>query len=204
MAAVKRVKKLLREIERRAGDRARGASAKGGKGGRAKISVASVESINAELRREREVVLVKASGRAMEQARKVGEWFVRKERDVVCEVEVREGQVSVVDDIVKIGAGSRSGSEAEIEEDGVECGDTTMELLGNDEATDTIQVESRGGEDDEGVKNQGEVVLKDDHSSTKKSRKRKRKRRAVYDEDDVPEARLRWIKTVEVAIWLKA
>ena len=36
-----------------------------------------------------------------------------------------------------------------------------------------------------------------------KKRKRKKKSKPIYDAEDVPEARLRWVKTVEVAISLK-
>ena len=214
MAAVKRVKKILREIERRVVRGAMGGRVAGGKRGDNGVGMAQgIAKANEALRKEREEVLVKASGRAMEQALRIGEWFRSKEKEVLCDVVVRTSSVNVVDDIVEIE------KENEILEDGegqtsildeskmIECGDTTLELLG-DTTTSTVPQDSSNerGDGTAGPDREHEDGAMDegDTPAVKKTRKRKRKKRPMYEEDDVPEARLRWVKTVEVAISLKA
>lgn len=217
MAAVKRVKKILREIERRAVQGALGAGGGGKrKGARpmgrevsGKELAQGIGKVNELLRREREEVLVKASGRAMEQALRVAEWFRSKEKDVLCDVVVRTGNVSVVDDIVEVDKESGDDEQQDkglgpedTELSKMDCGETTLELLG-DETTSTIpQISSIG------IQRQGEdmpTTTEEQSQPLQKSKKRKRKKKSkpIYDTGDVPEARLRWVKTVEVAISLK-
>jgi ribonuclease P/MRP protein subunit POP7 len=186
MAAVKRVKKLLTHIEKRA---MQDVDITRGKEGLKKLAAAS-EALGTN----GEKVVVKASGRAIEQALKVGEWFKSKEEELVCKVEVRTGSLQVVDDLV----------EAQGEEDVVE------------EAADTAETDVE-------FSNEGGVVVNEDPQAAvapktpsqeddskqkmgqkgKKRRKRGKRKRSMYDKDDMPEARIRWINTVEVAISLK-
>lgn len=207
MGAVKRVKKLLAQIEKRASDRARGekGSARQSRGS----GPPSVEQVNAVLARDREEVLVKASGRAMQQALKVGEWFRDREKDVICGVDVRHGNVTVVDDIVEVPVESESEAESDAqakaegqESEVLDPGETTLELMGD--ATVTTIIDERPDTDHADKDPQDEPQQEDSSLLVKKTRKRKRRKRPVYDPDDLPEARMRWIKTVEVAIWLKA
>lgn len=221
MGAVKRVKKLLGQIEKRASDRARGEKEKGSGRPSRGSGPPSVQQVNAVLARDREEVLVKASGRAMQQALKVGEWFRDREKDVICGVDVRHGNVTVVDDIVEVPVESDSddveagaedngdhGNNAEGEESEVlDPGETTLELMGD--ATVTTIVDDRpdtdhGNDNGDDKDPQNEPQQQDSHLLVKNKRKRKRRKRPEYDPDDVPEARMRWIKTVEVAIWLEA
>jgi ribonuclease P/MRP protein subunit POP7 len=207
MSAVKRVKKMLLQIEKRS-------MLKTGVDGSVKDRMRLLAQTNEEIRKNREEVVVKASGRAMEQALRVGEWFRNKEKEMLCGVEVRAGSVSVVDDIVEAdgeddeedGAGHDKGNEEVVvgqEEDSrVECGDTTLELLG-DVTTTTINEEAsvgKGAVDKKTTEIDGAPA--ETETKGKRSRKRKRKKRPTYDEDELPEARIRWVKTVEVAITL--
>lgn len=203
IAAIKRVKKMLAAMEKRALVEVGGASLGAGDVGR-KVALA-----NDRIAQRREEVLVKASGRAMEQALRVGEWFRNQEKEFLCHVEVRPGSVSVVDDIVEVEgdeagvqAGGGDGAEVQEEEEGghdgsrVECGDTTLELLGDV----TISPVERASQEQNN--SSLDVGFTDTPVKTSK-RKRKKRKRPVYEEDDLPEARLRWIKTVEVAVSLQ-
>jgi len=219
IAAVKRVKKILREIERRAVREATGGEERGRRGGMiggaasARQVARGVARVNEVLLRDKEEVLVKASGRAMEQALRVAEWFRSKEREVLCDVVVRTGSVSVVDDIVEVDAGGEVGfdktneQEAEGREDNdsskVECGETTLELLVDTTTTTMPQGSERSMESQRGNEDVSMMTISDQSHPTPKSRKRKRKKKPMYDADDVPEARLRWVKTIEIAISLK-
>ncbi|KAK5094465.1 hypothetical protein LTR70_004099 [Exophiala xenobiotica] len=218
ISAVKRVKKFLSEIEKRALQSA-GVDGvlerRGARGGGDEALQRKLGEVSERLARDAEEVLVKASGRAMEQALRVGEWFRSREDEVLTKVEVRCGSVSVVDDIVErqedgvdpvddeVGEDKENEGEATV----LDGGDTTMELLknlekgGNGEAT-------RAGESlhgARGIKDQAkqvnDKVAEDDGRQPKMKRKRKRKE---YDAEDLPEARIRWVKTVEVAISLRA
>lgn len=202
IAAVKRVKKILREIERRAVREAVGGGATRSLGGRGVAQ--DVAKVNEVLRRDREEVLVKASGRAMEQALRVAEWFRSQEKEVLCDVVVRTGNVSVVDDIVEVeGEVGPDEHEVEGQEDNdsskVECGESTLELLGDTTTSTVPQGSSTEDQENEDVT----MTIEEQSQPVPKSRKRKRRRKPAYDTDDVPEARLRWVKTIEVAISLK-
>ncbi|KAI1629647.1 Rpp20 subunit of nuclear RNase MRP and P-domain-containing protein [Exophiala viscosa] len=193
MSAVKRVKKMLGLVEKRAMQQA--GVRTGGRDRNRRIVQA-----NEQIVKNKEEVLVKASGRAMEQALRVGEWFKNKETEFLCNVEVRPGSVSVVDDIVEV----ENEDEEEKEEDtttttGIEYGDTTLEMVGG---VTTSTAEGVQASDETGQKEQAEVDADADDAPGAR-RKRKKRKRPVYNEEDVPEARLRWIKTVEVAISLQ-
>jgi len=219
ISAVKRVKKFLNEIEKRALQSAgvHGVlERRGTRDGNDEALQRKLGEVSERLARDAEEVLVKASGRAMEQALRVGEWFRSREGEVLTNVEVRCGSVSVVDDIiergrseddpledVEVGENEENGGEATV----LEGGDTTMELLKNLEkskngdamhAADTLH-------DSGGIKGQekqaNDKIVTHDDGQQKKKRKRKRKE---YDPEDLPEARIRWVKTVEVAISLQA
>lgn len=216
MSAVKRVKKFLREIEKRAlqsedmssiFDRAGNPISRG----QAKDIHRRLEDVSEKLRRDAEEVLVKASGRAMEQALRIAEWFRNKEKEMLTNVEVRTGSVSVVDDLVETDVAGDDEPEAKDGEEDkenleestmLEGGDTTMELLGLMKAADqaskqTMNAPTIAGTDQQPVEQGTDPV----QASKRGRRKRKRKE---YDANDIPEARLRWVKTVEIAISLRA
>ncbi|KAK5091573.1 hypothetical protein LTR05_001758 [Lithohypha guttulata] len=219
MSAVKRVKKFLREIEKRA-MQSQGVDNVLGNGGRASRGEdrelhRRLDDVSEKLRRDAEEVLVKASGRAMEQALRIAEWFRNREEEISTKVDVRTGSVSVVDDIVEKDENEDTEAEAADNTDDEESpevaaamtvldgGDTTMELLRNleNDVTGSAQDQNKNlaRTDDQPSNNPGQSST----SEKPKSRRRKRKR-AQYGPDDVPEARLRWVKTVEVAISLRA
>ena len=208
MSAVKRVRRLLLEIEKRATKDVKLVE-RGEKDGLKRLG-----EPKERVAKEREEVYVKASGRACERAVKVGEWFETKEKERLCSVEVRVGSVSVVDDVVEVeredesdGEGNEEGEgkENECEESKVEEGDTTMELLADRDggSTNVSSAVVPNGNVPTTVKDASTKLVKD--SDGKKSNRRRRKRkRPVYDAEDLPEQRLRWVKTVQVAISIKA
>lgn len=217
IAAIKRVKKFLVDIEKRALQNAGATVTK--KGGSDPIE--AIHQTNQALAQSKEEVLVKASGRAMAQALRVGEWFRTKEKDMLCHVEVRTGSVSTVDDIVE-GEVDGSVDKEMVDEDEdaaeetshaqgpsmIQCGDTTLDLMGgvdvaamsSSEQAQSTSKSNAGAENGQSVKtNEMEAPF------VKQSRrKRKKQRRRLYEAGELPEARLRWIKTVEVAISLAA
>lgn len=223
MSAAKRVKRLLHEIEKRATQDVK-LIGRGERAGMQKLAEA-----RERLAKDGEEVLVKASGRAMEKAVRVGEWFRNKETEMDCKVEVRTGSVSVVDDVVEdddeeVGGGVAV--EQQEDETVLEGGDTTLELLGdvtastNEQVSSAEQSEKNASEHSAGTEKMAEAtnegVLSSEQnkentepstgpaSSKKRKRSRKRKKRRTYDPDDLPEQRMRWIKTVEVAISFKS
>jgi ribonuclease P/MRP protein subunit POP7 len=211
MAAVKRVKKILGHIEKRAMQQAGVTMAGKDRDRRHRIKAA-----NETITRNKEEVLVKASGRAMSQALRVGEWFRNKEKEFLCDVAVRTGSASVVDDLVevppqdegeegeKLDEGDGDGEEAEKEETTIEYGDTTLEIIGHHVATSSRSVGRLQSSADTGQDKENMEDEVDDEQVKKSTRaKRKKRKRPMYAEDDVPEARLRHIKTVEIAITLQ-
>ncbi|KIW32004.1 uncharacterized protein PV07_03586 [Cladophialophora immunda] len=231
VAAIKRVKKYLAHIERRALQDAGGRRGGGGGGGSVTKThgpgpVKAIEQANEALAKDKEEVLVKASGRAMARALRVGEWFRTKEKDLLCQVEIRAGNVSTVDDIVEVeleGDEEEDGSEGAREESEnvaegpleqaefstLQCGDTTLELLGGLDVSTMSSAEKKSqsliDEAQLGVPaEQSANHVGEDSSLPKQSRrKRKKRKRPMYEAEDLPEARIRWIKTVEVAITLQ-
>jgi ribonuclease P/MRP protein subunit POP7 len=209
MAAVKRVKKILGHIEKRAMQQAGVTMA-----GRDRDRRHRIKAANETITRNKEEVLVKASGRAMSQALRVGEWFRNKEKEFLCDVAVRTGSASVVDDLVEVPPQDEGdegeklvegdGEEAEKEETTIEYGDTTLEIIGHHVATSSSSVERLQSSADTGQDKENMEDEVDDEQVKKSTRaKRKKRKRPMYAEDDVPEARLRHIKTVEVAITLQ-
>ena len=187
MAAVKRVKKLLTHIEKRA---MQDVDITRGKEGLKKLAAAS-EALGTN----GEKVVVKASGRAIEQALKVGEWFKSKEGELACKVEVRTGSLQVVDDLVEA-----QGEEEDAAEEAADNAETDVEssneggvAISKDPQT-AVAPKTPLQEDDS---------KQEREQKGKKRRKRGKRKRAMYDKDDMPEARIRWINTVEVAISLK-
>jgi len=210
MAAVKRVKKLLHYVEKRATQKV-DLLQSGEQQGMRKVAEASQR-----LTCEREGVLVKASGRAMERALRIAQWFRNVEKEMLCKVEVRTGSVSVVDDIVPVreqnvpeDTGLSTEHPTLQEESRPEEADTTMELL--HETTAGCVEGSSGGEKEqrtrlseaEGTAQKKEHGLTDEGQSLKTTRRGRRKKRPTYDQDNLPEARVRWVKTIEIAISLK-
>jgi ribonuclease P/MRP protein subunit POP7 len=187
MAAVKRVKKLLSHIEKRA---MQDVDITKGKDGLRKLAAASEA-----LAGNGEEVVVRASGRAIEQALKVGEWFKRKEGELACKVEVRTGSVQVVDDLVEVEGDQGDDAREERAADSAEAGGESVEQDAGPSSGNTAAtvVESSPKEEIPGQRME---------QRDKKGRRGKRKR-AMYDKDDMPEARIRWINTVEVVISLK-
>lgn len=213
MSAVKRVKKFLREIEKRAmqSQGIEGALGKGssrGLHGSEQALHQKLEDASERLRRDAEEVLVKASGRAMEQALRIGEWFRNKEKDMMTKVEVRTGSVSVIDDIVDRDEDVQLGESINEHEKKnaidatavLEGGDTTMELF---EALkgDTSEAEH---EPEISTEQDAEESTKRSEGNEKLAKRKRKRKRKEYDVDDMPEARLRWVKTVEIAITLRA
>ena len=92
MAAVKRVKKLLLHIEKRAMQ---------GVELRQENSLKDIAVANEKLNDGGERVYVRASGRAMEQALRVAEWFRTRETEMQCNVEVSTGSVQAIDDLIE-------------------------------------------------------------------------------------------------------
>ncbi|KAB8232881.1 ribonuclease P subunit p20 family protein [Aspergillus alliaceus] len=93
MSAVKRVQKFLQQAEKRA---TASVDLSNGKK-RDQQKLAQIARGQEELRKE--VVFVKATGRAIEKALSVGKWFEEREGEYVVKVET--GAVLVVDDVVE-------------------------------------------------------------------------------------------------------
>lgn len=207
MAAVKRVKKLLQHVEKRA---IHGVDLTKDRNGMRRLAEA-----NEKLGKNGEAVLVKASGRAMEQALKIGEWFKNREDELACNVEVRTGSVQAVDDIVE------KEEDETIDEDqpeepedtnALEILDTSM-ISASDRHEDptgpAIQSSGIDGSLERGSTEQKQERAGQDSSGSatkagerQKKRLRRRKRKNVMLDVDTS-ARIRWVNTVEIAISLK-
>ncbi|OCT51829.1 hypothetical protein CLCR_08963 [Cladophialophora carrionii] len=212
VAAIKRVKRYLTSIEKRALQNAGvGGTRKWAQGPRS-----AAEKANEVLAKNKEEVLVKASGRAMAQALRVAEWFRTHEKDMLCNVEVRTGSVSTVDDIVEGDGDDENEAKDENDEEAVreeqesvkqQYGDTTLELLGGPDVTtlgSAEQATSTGDSKSEGAEERDDGDTNMDDSLVKQSRrKRKKRKRQMYEAEELPEARIRWVNTVEVAISLQ-
>ncbi|KAM5508766.1 putative ribonuclease P [Microsporum canis] len=92
MSIAKRVQKLLREAEKRATQ----SVCLGDKGKTGKDKLAQLKGASEALRKE--PVFIKATGRAIDKAMKVGKWFDEKDGFTI---KVKTGAVLVVDDIVQ-------------------------------------------------------------------------------------------------------
>lgn len=204
MAAVKRVRKLLGLIEKRAMSRVKLPDPKHNAKKGEKRFLEAIDSVAKEVGKE--AVYVKASGRAVEKALKIGEWLKEKEDGMT--VEVKTGSTIVVDNLIEV---QPEHSEERIEITGDEQmaeTDTRVELNEKSKdvfALDDMHIASAKKQHDEhqSERDLGNAVPSES-STTPSSKKPKRKRkRDMYDVETMPEARTRWIKTVEVAVCLK-
>ena len=198
MAAVKRVKKLLSHVEKRA---MQGVDLISDRNGTTKLAEA-----NAKLAESGEAVLVRASGRAMQQALRVGQWFRNREDELACNVDVRTGSVQAVDDIVeKQGDVSIAGEQPQdlIDTSAMGITDTSIITATHIETSTPAEPHEPAGPVQ---KEAGEVQASTASAAgngeiPKKRRRRGKRQKAVLDEETT--ARLRWVKTVELAISLK-
>jgi ribonuclease P/MRP protein subunit POP7 len=200
MAAVKRVKKLLEQAEKRNLQRegVLGTRKRSGTGARG-------QSKNVT---KQEEVLVKASGRAIEQAARVGEWFKRhaEDGDGGWVVTVKPTSVKVVDDIVEEAPMTPDDLKTNDDDQAI---DPKAEPDSNDEKIDGPPVQPQEGISQTNVGSSGpckeeEVSETADTAKVPQSPKRKKRKRPMYGEDDVPEARTRFVNAIEIAISLKA
>ncbi|KAJ5724121.1 hypothetical protein N7488_002156 [Penicillium malachiteum] len=167
MSAVKRVQKLLRHAEKRA---------------TANINLEDTRKTEqqklAELAKaaeNREEVFMKATGRAIEKALKVGKWFEEKQTEYA--VRVKTGSVLVVDDIVE----DEEKKERDIEkkQSQEEKKQTTGEVVDSEKQNKETKTQAK--------KRKRETPVEADDA----------------DDTELPETRTRWIKMVEVAVSLK-
>ncbi|KAH8692955.1 Rpp20 subunit of nuclear RNase MRP and P-domain-containing protein [Talaromyces proteolyticus] len=199
MSAIKRVQKLLRHAERRvmtplidekerkrrhAQQRKRESKAASSGSGAEEQERKVLEECLKKLRLEK--VLVKATGKAMEKAVRVGRWFEEKTEEY--EVAVRTGSVCVVDDIV------REEVEEEEEED-----DTADD---REEDDNTVTVDGKNEQSDKTKPTESKNQLR---RRRKRERVRQQKVEASLDEDgEPPESRTRWVNMVEISVNLKS
>ncbi|KAJ5608893.1 hypothetical protein N7528_009460 [Penicillium herquei] len=167
MSAVKRVQKLLRHAEKRA---------------TANINLEDTRKTEqqklAELAKaaeNREEVFMKATGRAIEKALKVGKWFEEKQTEYA--VRVKTGSVLVVDDIVE----DEEKKERDIEKKQrqEEKNQTAGEVVDSEKQNKATKTQAK--------KRKRETPVEADDA----------------DDAELPETRTRWIKMVEVAVSLK-
>ena len=208
MAAVKRVRKLLQQVEKRA---MKNVKLVGGRGGD-KEKMERLAEGSKKAREEK--VYVKATGMAMGQALKVGQWFREKEKELAVNVEVNTGSVIVVDDIVELdeddakseeGTTTLEGGNVIMDDDiPPQQGQTTEEAGPVATTTETEAKTTHNGQDEDLSKPSTNQEQPEPTTKKRSSRaSRRRKKRPTYDKEDVPEARTRWVKMVEVAISLK-
>jgi ribonuclease P/MRP protein subunit POP7 len=201
MAAVKRVKKLLEQAEKR--NLQREGILGNGKSAR-NIAVAAQNKNQTK----QEVVLVKGSGRAIEQATKVGEWFKRHAEDGEggWVVNVKAKSVKVIDDIVEDAAASADGTHTahDHNDDNSRRHESIPDLV---EGNSIGRQEKNGSNQPE---NGGNQSLEDNLSSQtardapkQKQRRPKKRKRPIYAEDKIPEARTRFINAIEIAVSIK-
>jgi ribonuclease P/MRP protein subunit POP7 len=198
MAAVKRVRKLLEQAEKRNLQRE-------GVLGDSKRAGSKTSTEQSKNPRKQEEILVKGSGRAIAQAVKVGEWFKRHagDGDGGWVVNIRPATVKVVDDIVEdptLAVGN-SHSEGSWGFDG-----SRPEMTHLERTEDHMQKDGDNQPEDE-----DHAQPEEDHPSQAAETERKetrptpkKRKRPTYDDDDVPEARSRFINAIEIAVSLKS
>ena len=208
MAAVKRVRKLLLEVEKRAMKNVKLVDGKS----RDREKLNKIAEGSQKAREEK--IYVKATGMAIHQALKVGQWFREKEKELPVQVEVKTGSVIVVDDIVEKDQGLDKSStadnatrnEAEYEQMDIDAKRESTTNDGHEKAiTPSLSEDQTTIDPSSEVKN-GSISKQEEECNTQKSTsrtRRRRKKRPMYSEDEVPEARTRWVKMVEIAISLK-
>ncbi|KAL4785900.1 Rpp20 subunit of nuclear RNase MRP and P-domain-containing protein [Aspergillus varians] len=224
MSAVKRVQKLLRHAEKRAtasvsaavSGKSKNAQQKRMQGGQNQQEKLLAALARGEEREQLsgEEVFVKATGRAMKVALRVGRWFESGGREAEYKVRVCTGSVLVVDDVEE-DEGVKEGLLKEAErvkgDVQVDSGDT-----GGDETTmlTTVTTTTTGAgntttvSENTGEPTTTETTITDNvPAPLSKSALRKRKRAAglaaTLAETELPETRTRWVNSVEVAVSLK-
>ncbi|KAL4763836.1 ribonuclease P subunit p20 family protein [Aspergillus foveolatus] len=246
MSAVKRVQKLLLQAEKRATTSLANKNNKNKYGGKnapqkklGEQTQTQQEQLIAAMARgedremlDKEEVFVKATGKAMQTALKVGRWFGSHGREEEYKVRVSTGAVLVVDDVEedemskegflrsteKNTKGKMTEAEAGIADVDVDMeaqgaasahkGDDTtlMTTTTGTEAGDiTIMTETEAGKSSEPT----DAATKPNAEAKllSKSALRKRKRAAnmaaSLAETELPETRTRWVNSVEVAVSLR-
>ncbi|EDN08887.1 hypothetical protein I7I51_00543 [Histoplasma capsulatum] len=180
MSAAKRVQKLLKHAERRA---------------TAKIDLSEKISEKQKLTQltesaedlKKEEVFIKATGRAIEKAMSIGNWFAAKEEYAI---KVNTGAVMVVDDIVE-------DEKLKRKQEGIEK-DEKEAVSGTPKETPGEACVNPKSADD--VDNCNVASLQKSKPSTKK---RRRKNEAVDSTGELLESRTRWVNMVEIAVTLK-
>ncbi|KAL4935671.1 Rpp20 subunit of nuclear RNase MRP and P-domain-containing protein [Aspergillus oleicola] len=226
MSAVKRVQKLLRHAEKRAMSslsnssksssksssnlKKQGGNQKGG--GQQENILAALARGEETVQLSSEEVFVKATGRAMGTALKVGKWFESHGREAEYKVRVKTGSVLVVDDVEEDEGGKEEymnelegrGAAGDGSPGGDGTGNETTIMTTTDQGDPTIISETS----DEPTT--AAVATTDTPSTSKplsKSALKKRKRAAGLAASladlELPETRTRWVNSVEVAISLK-
>ncbi|EYE98142.1 ribonuclease P subunit p20 family protein [Aspergillus ruber CBS 135680] len=175
MSAVKRVQKLLHQTEKRAMASVHLSLSNKTKTDRQKL--AQMAEGHEKMRKEagQEEIFIKATGRAMEKAMRVGKWFGEREREYV--TRVKTGSVIVVDDVVEDEEGRKK-----VVEEGE-------------------KIEKEGEEKKKKKKEEEESG--DTESAGSKSAAKKRKRAAAAETEELPESRTRWVNVVEIAVTYK-
>lgn len=202
MAAVKRVKKLLEQAEKRTLQRE-------GVLGTAKRAGSNISATQHKHPAKHEEVLVKGSGRAIEQVVKVGEWFKRHaaDGDGGWVVTVQATSVKVIDDIVEsptaqVHDSTSNGGSVEdnpVVQERLQAAQGKAFNTKDQEGHEKQQVES-GNDPRKGDEHPSEGARTAKRAKDYKAKKRKR---PMYDQDDVPEARTRFIHAIEIAISLQ-
>lgn len=220
MSAVKRVQKLLRHAEKRATASVSAAVAgKSKQQKRTRGNQNQQERLLAALARgeEREQlsseeVFVKATGKAMKVALRVGRWFENGDRKAEYKVRIKTGSVLVVDDVEEDEEG-RDGFLKEVERTkdgpgGVQGGSENKD--GDDTTMLTTTTLSGAGDTTMMTEKSKESATAAEVAPSKplsRSQLRKRKRAAglaaSIAETELPETRTRWVNSVEVVISLK-
>ncbi|KAL4959912.1 ribonuclease P subunit p20 family protein [Aspergillus stella-maris] len=225
MSAVKRVQKLLRHAEKRAvaslsnlsktnSKKANPPNQKGSQGQQEKLLAALARGEERE-QLSSEEVLVKATGRAMGTALKVGKWFEGHGREAEYKVRLKTGSVLVVDDIEE-DEGRKEGYIRELEgrgRDGAEDSSTSENEAGTGTGNETtLMTTADQGDPTILSETYGEATAVTAYTSSaskaiSKSALKKRKRAAglaaSLADTELPETRTRWVNSVEVAISLK-
>ncbi len=201
MAAVKRVKKLLEQAEKRNLQRE-------GVLGNSKRAANMAAAAQNKERTKQEVVLVKGSGRAIEQAAKVGEWFKRhaEDGDGGWVLDVRPTSVKVIDDIAADSSAEVDGMQAgcDSNDDGARADGLPPDNAQGDNIDRHDKTEGNPPEiRHDSLQDDNDALEAEETASKQKTLQPKKRKRPTYDEDDVPEARTRFINAIEIAVSFK-
>ncbi|KAL6237718.1 Rpp20 subunit of nuclear RNase MRP and P-domain-containing protein [Aspergillus navahoensis] len=244
MSAVKRVQKLLLHAEKRATSSLVNKDSKNKNKGKnapqkrlgaegqtqQERLIAAIARGEDREQLDKEEVFVKATGKAMKIALRVGRWFESHGREEEYRVRVSTGAVLVVDDVEEDEMGKEGflksveknaeGREAETEAADVDmdvnaqgtasankADDTTLLSTTTGAVTDktSIMTETEAGKSLEPVTatTDPKAVPKPLSKSALRKRKRAARLAASLAETELPETRMRWVNSVEVAVSLK-